>query len=148
MKNLLIIVCLYALASFGARAQTYGVETLTPLSAAIAANTSSNTAVVLDVRRNAEFVGLQLECTPSTNFGGSSVTLTFKPSLDGVTAASQPTYSWIFGMAAGTSVAKQTIATNLNVSGYGYLILSTVANSNNTNDVNVVLKYAVKNPAK
>ena len=148
MKNLLIVVGVYALASFGAKAQTYGFESITPLSAAIVANTSSNTTSVLDVRRNAEFVGLQLECTPSTNFGGSSITLTFKPSVDGVTFAAAPVYTWIHAMAGGTSMATQTIATNLSIQGYGYLQLATVANSNNTNAVSVVLKYAVKNPAQ
>lgn len=145
MKNLLIVTAIFAMASVCARAQTYVYQALSPMTAAILANTSSNTTSVIDVRRNLENVALQLECTPSTNYGGSSITLTFKPSVDGVTFASQPTYSWIFGMAAGTSMATQTIATNLSIAGYGYLQLSSVANSNNTNAVNVVLKYAVKN---
>lgn len=148
VKTLILAVAIYAMASICANAQAYAPQTFTPMSAAIVANTTTNTASdpasIIDVRRNLEMVGLQMECTPSTNFGGSSITMVFRPSVDGVTFASKPVYTWIHAMEGGTNVATQTIATNLNIGGYGYLQLFSVANSNNTNAVSVVLKWAIK----
>lgn len=144
IKIALIAVAALAF-GFAANAQTYKSETLTPLSAAIVANTSSNTTSVIDVRRQ-DLLSLQLTAASgSTN--APTLTLTFVYSVDGTTYGSVPTTTWALKLPATT--ASTTITTNLSVYGYGYVKLATVACSNDTDPVTLTaLKYAIKNPAK
>jgi len=142
-KTLLLAGLLVVIGAIASKAQTYRVEMLTPFLSAIPPNTTSNVLVMLDVRKNAGTVPLQLVTTPPTNNqGGGSLTLTFKLSVDGVNVAAYPVYTWIHAMPTGTSTNSQTIATNLSVGGFGYLALTSVAVSNNTNSLALThLKY-------
>lgn len=137
---------LFIAAAVQSQAQTYGYVSVSPLSAAIVANTSSNTTAIFDVRRNVENLGLQLTAA-SGGTNAPTITLTFKYSVDGVTFGSVPTTTWALKLPATT--ASTTITTNIAVNGYGYIQLSSIACSNDTDPVTVTsVKYAVKNPSQ
>lgn len=129
-------------------AQTYQPQYITLLDGAITAGSTSNTTHKLDVRRNLETVAISLTGTASSIQPGSSLTLTFKPSVDGVNFATSPTLTWVWTIGAVTNMTPITMTTNLTVGGYGYLQLSSIAASSNTNSITInSFSYGVKNPA-
>lgn len=131
-----------------AQAQTYEPQSIKLLDGPITAGSTSNTTHVLDVRRNQEYVAVSLTGTASSINPGSSLTLTFKPSVDGVRFATSPTYTWVWTIGAVTNMSAITMTTNLAVNGYGYLQLSSIVASSNTNSITINdFSYGVKNPA-
>lgn len=142
------VAALVAVAPIASNAQTYSAQTITPISGAITAGSTSNTTAVLDVRRNKDYVSFSVTGTASAANPGSTLTFTFLPSVDGVNFASNPTLSFVWALGSDTSQAAKTVSTNLLVQGYGYLKLSSIVASSNTNSITLnSVTYGVKNPS-
>ena len=76
MKRLIALLALLALALPNATAAQYGAEAIS-LPSAIAANSTTNVALTLDVRRNPTSVALVVTLTGGTAATTNEVTLTF-----------------------------------------------------------------------
>lgn len=150
MKYITILFAFLALA-FSASAQqlAYAAETLA-LPSVIAANSTTNVALGMDVRRQST-VALAFTLTGGSAATTNAVTLTFYQGLDGTTYASGNTFTtsaqtWVL-YPNGTTAT--TVSTNLPVNGCGYIQLYSVLNhASNSYLTNCVLKYAIKTLAE
>lgn len=143
MKKLLfgLIAALFGASAFAQyAAQSLGVPSV------IAANSTTNVALGMDVRRQST-VNVSFTLTGGTAATTNAVTLTFYDGLDGSTYASGNTFTtskqtWVI-YPNGTSAS--TCSTNLPVGGAGYLQLYSILNhASNSYLTNVVVKYGIK----
>ena len=146
MKQLIALLAFLALALPNATAATYGAEAIS-IPSVIAANSTTNVALTMDVRRNETSVPIVITLTGGTAATTNEVTLTFYQGVDGTTFASGNAFStskqtWLVYPNGATAT---TVSTNLPVNGCGYIQLYSVLNhASNSYLTNIVARYAVK----
>lgn len=142
MKHLIkfALASVLALISVPAFSQDYGYVSVGGLPATITTGSTSNTTIVLDVRK-AENVALQFAFA-NGGTGTGNITATIQYSVDGVTFGAAPLSTWV--LAATADTATYTYVTNFATSGYGYMKISSIASASGSTLVPGSLKYSLK----
>ena len=145
MKNIIKILTLAAAVVVASVQQSnaQGVVTLPVMTvaASVASNAVWSSAHVIDVRRQQN---VAIEWTFGLAGAGSGITsVSFTPSLDGTTLTTAfPEHEFILARAA-NGTTRVTVATNLNVKGYNYLVVGVVSNAS-ANILTNTIRYVVK----
>lgn len=146
MKYLSAIAACLLLAVTVVSAQTYGAQTTTLATNAVAASSTETLSTVIDCGKQ-DTVAVQIAFKMSGS-GTGNQTLTFERSVDGIsyeTLAAKKTAVVIAATGATTSVT----VTNIPSYGAKYIKLSSWANADaGVYTTNMVVKYAVKIPAR
>lgn len=131
-------LCLFAASAF---AQTYGTIALTTFPAVMPASGTTNVNAVLDVRQNRN-VGITIKAKGVSN--ASTLAVTFLRSADGVIYETLDLTPYVFTLTTATN-AVYTLTTNIDMTSFGYLKLSTVVAGSGTGGyTNLAVTAALK----